>query len=110
MRLSRIIGFSTHAHDHVHWQPASGQLVYASGDTLVVERLFTSGPPAYLMGGSGEISTLALSPDGRFAVAMTAAGGIIGGKIPKTGVHGLSAFIGRKITKTGVHGLRSPEA
>ena len=29
--------------------------------------LLTGAPPAYLMGGSGEISTVALSPDGRFA-------------------------------------------
>ena len=67
LQLRRIIGLSTHAHDHVHWEPSSGVVVHATGDTLVVDRLYSPGPPAYLMGGTGEIATLALSSDGRFA-------------------------------------------
>ena len=73
LRLSRIIGVSTHAHDHVHWQPTSGVLCYATGDTLVVDRMLSGKPPSYLIGGSGEIATVALSPDGRFAA--TGSGG-----------------------------------
>ena len=67
LTLRRIIGFSTHAHDHVIWQPSTATLIYATGDTLVVDGVSPGTPPTYLTGGSGEIATLALSPDGRFA-------------------------------------------
>jgi len=67
LELLRLIGFSTHAHDHVVWQPSTATLLYASGDTLVVDSLAPGTAPVHLTGGSGEISTLALSNDGRFA-------------------------------------------
>ena len=67
LQLRRIIGLSTHAHDHVHWEPSMGVLIYATGDTLVVDRLASTDAPASLTGGSGEIATLALCLDGRFA-------------------------------------------
>ena len=67
LTLRRLIGFSTHAHDHVLWHPPTATLVYASGDTLIVDGLAPGSAPVHLTGGSGEISTLALSSDGRFA-------------------------------------------
>ena len=67
LQLERLNGFSTHAHDHVIWQPATATLLYATGDTLVVDGVAPGSSPTYLTGGSGEIATLALSNDGRFA-------------------------------------------
>lgn len=66
LQLSRLIGFSTHAHEHVLWQPITGRFVYCSGDTLVVDSVGPTSEPAYVCGGAGEISTLAMSADGQF--------------------------------------------
>ena len=43
--LERLLGFSTHAHDHVLWHPEDGRLIYASGDTLMLHYYAAPGGP-----------------------------------------------------------------
>ena len=63
--LERLLGFSSHAHEHVIWQPSLGRLLYASGDTLMLHDYGSSPSPKQLplRAGSGEISTLCASDD-----------------------------------------------
>ena len=91
--LERLLGFSTHAHDHVLWHPEQGRLVYASGDTLMLHYYAAPGGPRQqpLRAGGGEISTLAGSDD-RALVAVGAGGDApiavwdLSGAAPRLGV------------------------
>ena len=91
--LERLLGFSTHAHDHVLWHPEQGRLVYASGDTLMLHYYAAAGGPRQqpLRAGGGEISTLAGSDD-RALVAVGAGGDApiavwdLSGAAPRLGV------------------------
>ena len=50
LQLLQLIGFNTHAHDHVLWQQREGRLIYCSGDTLIVDPLQTDAETAYASG------------------------------------------------------------
>ena len=73
--LERLLGFSTHAHDHVLWHPEHGRLIYASGDTLMLHYYAAPGGPSQqpLRAGGGEIATLGGSDD--HALVAVGAGG-----------------------------------
>ena len=73
--LERLLGFSTHAHDHVLWHPEHGRLIYASGDTLMLHYYAAPGGPRQqpLRAGGGEIATLGGSDD--HALVAVGAGG-----------------------------------
>ena len=53
LKLKRLIGFNTHAHDHVLWQQPEGRVIYSSGDTLIVDALQTGAETAYASGRCG---------------------------------------------------------
>jgi hypothetical protein len=66
LQLSRLLGFSSSAHDHVHWQPANvapptGRLFYTTADLIAVDDLH--GSTEFLPSGAGVVSTFSASAD-----------------------------------------------
>lgn len=66
LQLTNLIGFDLRAHDHLLWQPTEGRLIYSSGDNVIIDPLEPASAPTYIRAEVGAVSTLALSPSGRF--------------------------------------------